>query len=68
MDIQSLGGIEDDATRNVPCTNKLKHCPKCNVIIWTYNIKLHYDNQHPEEENMFDISEKERNIIKKLKV
>ena len=60
--------IGDDATRNVPCTNKLKHCPACNVVIWTYNLHFHYENQHPELQNVYRISDREHEIMNKLKV
>lgn len=34
-------------TERSPCTNRLISRPTCKVVVWTYNIPIHYSNRHP---------------------
>ena len=64
--------VGEKATRNVPCTNRMVFCPACNLAIWSYNLQVHYENQHPDDPDdtpaSHAISDNERKFMKKLKV
>ena len=35
-----------------PCTNHPTTCKLCNITIWSYNIRPHYNVGHPEHESL----------------
>ena len=39
------------STRN-HCSNHLPHCAVCKASIWTYNMKNHYEQHHPDLEDV----------------
>ena len=32
-----------------PCTNRPTECPECNIVYWSYNLVIHYENDHKEK-------------------
>jgi hypothetical protein len=33
-------------SKNSPCTNRPVECYVCKIVIWSYNIKVHYERDH----------------------
>ena len=29
------------------CTNRPDKCDLCNLVVWSYNIRIHYEQNHP---------------------
>ena len=42
-----------------PCTNHPTTCKLCNITMWSYNIRPHYNVSHPEHESPSLVSEEE---------
>ena len=37
----------NNSTERSPCTNRPVICKQCNECVWSYNIKIHFDESHP---------------------
>ena len=50
-----------------PCSNRPIECPSCKLIVWSYNLKIHYDFEHEflEFPRAFVINDSEIKAIKK---
>ena len=56
------------STRN-HCSNHLAHCAVCKASIWTYNMKNHYEQHHPDFEDVPElVSPQKIEQIKKKKM
>ena len=55
------------STRN-HCSNHLAHCTVCKASVWTYNMKKHYEDRHPEFQDVQEhVSRQEsEQMMKKL--
>ena len=51
------------ATRYTPCLNRVTSCPVCNMNIWSYNLKEHFSQKHPDEDNSVVCVPKEEIIL-----
>ena len=58
----------EKSTTNSPCTNRPVECVICKLIIWSYNIKIHYDRIHTGIQIPFMISDDEKKRIKALNI
>ena len=51
------------------CSNHLAHCAVCKASIWTYNMKNHYEQHHPDFEDVPElVSPQEIEQMKKKKM
>ena len=64
----SLKSASKSSARS-PCTNRPINCPNCNKVIWSYNAKFHYKEDHPllELPSILFIEENEKNSVLSLK-
>ena len=49
-----------------PCTNHPTKCELCDMTMWSYNIRSHYNAIHSEHEIPSFISDEEMNRIRNL--
>ena len=33
-----------------PCTNRPVKCDLCKLVVWSYNIRIHYEQTHPNND------------------
>lgn len=55
-------------SKRVPCLNYVMHCPKCKVDVWSYNLKHHYQDFHPNVEFSSPITQEEMDAMNKSKI
>ena len=58
----------EKSTKNSPCTNRPVICGICKLIVWSYNIKIHFERIHIGYEVPDMISEEEIIRMKKLEI
>ena len=37
-------------TPSAPCTNRPLRCPKCPLVMWSYSMQNHFEDDHPSAE------------------
>jgi len=45
----SLKSAEKISALN-PCTNRPVKCDLCKLVVWSYNIRIHYEQNHPNND------------------
>ena len=55
----------EKCTKSSPCTNRPVKCNFCNAIVWLYHLIEHHKNFHSDQESPLDISNEEKELVKK---
>jgi len=60
-------GAAATSTKHTPCTNRPIECPSCKLVVWSYNLKTHYESKHINLElpDAFLIKKTEIEAVKK---
>ena len=52
-------GADVNSSKNTPGTNRPIECPQCKLVIWSYNLKKHFDLKHQDLD--FPLNKRNRN-------